>query len=54
MKYTIFYRFYSPTGSVVEFSAGAVSIDTATRICAAARQVEYQAVMPHDVWMAPL
>lgn len=54
MKYTIFYRFYSPTSSVVEFSAGAVSIDTATCICAAARLAEFQAQMPHDVWMAPL
>jgi hypothetical protein len=46
MKYTIFYRFYSPTG--------AVSIGTATHICAAARLAEFQAQMPHDVWMAPL
>lgn len=54
MRYAIFYRFYPLGGQVVEFSAGAVSIDTATRICAAARQAEYQAVMPHEVWMAPL
>ena len=54
MKYTIFYRFYSPTGSVAVFSAGAVSIGTATCFCAAARLAEFQAQMPHDVWMAPL
>lgn len=54
MRYAIFYRFYPLGGQVVEFSAGAVSIGTATCICAAARLAEFQAQMPHDVWMAPL
>jgi hypothetical protein len=54
MLYLICYRFYSSPNATTEWTTSiGISLALATKVCAVARLPEYQAQMPHDVWMVP-